>query len=91
MNEYAAVLIYFLIVSAISVFITVYDKSAAKLRKRRVPEKALFLFAAVGGALPMYITMKIIRHKTKHKRFMLGLPAIMLIHAAILTVCFIYK
>jgi uncharacterized membrane protein YsdA (DUF1294 family) len=37
----------------------------------------------VGGALPMYITMKLIRHKTKHKKFMLGLPAEIILHVAL--------
>ncbi len=43
---------------------------------RRVPEKTLFLFALAGGAVPELVTMLIIRHKTKHKRFMIGLPVI---------------
>lgn len=83
MKEYGFILFYFLIIAAVSVAVTVYDKSAAKLGKRRVPEKALFLFGFLGGALPMLLTMKAIRHKTKHKRFMLGLPAIILLHLII--------
>lgn len=78
------ILIYFLIISAVSITITVYDKSAAKLRKRRIPEKLLLLCGFSGGALPMFITMKTIRHKTRHKKFMLGLPVIILIHAVII-------
>ncbi|MBQ3603783.1 MAG: DUF1294 domain-containing protein [Clostridia bacterium] len=81
MIEFKIILLYFIILAVISTIVTVYDKSAAKLNKRRISEKALFIVAAIGGALPMFITMKTIRHKTRHKRFMLGLPVIILIHA----------
>ncbi|MBR6619698.1 MAG: DUF1294 domain-containing protein [Clostridia bacterium] len=81
MIEFKIILLYFIILAVISTIFTVYDKSAAKLNKRRISEKALFIVAAIGGALPMFITMKTIRHKTRHKRFMLGLPVIILIHA----------
>lgn len=65
------------------VILTVYDKYAAKHKKWRVPEKLLFVFAILGGSAPMYITMLIIRHKTKHLSFMLGLPIIMLLQTVI--------
>lgn len=68
--------IIYLCFSIFAVCITVYDKYAAKHKKMRVPEKMLFLTALCGGSLAMYITMLIIRHKTKHKRFMVGLPLI---------------
>lgn len=70
--------IIYLCFSIFAVCITVYDKYAAKHKKLRVPEKALFLTALCGGSLAMYITMLVIRHKTKHKRFMVGLPLIIL-------------
>lgn len=71
---------------------TVYDKRAAiyngseqhKRKKRRVPESTLLLVGALGAALPMFITMKSIRHKTKHKKFMIGLPFFCLLHLALL-------
>ena len=72
-----------IIVSALSVVITVYDKLVAGKRKGRIPEQTLFLLAALGGAAAMYLTMLLTRHKTKHKRFMLGLPLIILIHIAL--------
>ena len=58
---------------------TVSDKSRAKKHKRRVPEKTLFLTAAFGGSIAMYLTMLTVRHKTKHKRFMIGLPLIIFV------------
>lgn len=72
--------IYFAFVALLSVAVTVADKKAAIRRHRRVPEKTLFTIAWLGGALPMFLTMMIVRHKTRHKRFMIGLPAIFLFH-----------
>ncbi len=82
MNYY--IFIYLIVVSLISVFITVHDKKAAKKGKRRIPEKVLMLFSALGGSVAMLITMKKIRHKTKHKKFMIGIPIIIFIQIAIL-------
>lgn len=58
-----------------------HDKIAAKKHRRRVPEKKLLLAGALGGATGMYAAMLLIRHKTKHLKFMLGLPALTLLHA----------
>lgn len=63
-----------------SVIVTVYDKIAAKyLPRHRVPEATLLALAVLGGSLPMYITMQIIHHKTLHKKFMIGIPVILVI------------
>ena len=76
---------YAVIISALAVIVTVYDKWAASHRPRhRVPEKTLFLLSVLGGTPAMYLTMLVIRHKTKHKRFMLGLPLILLLQIALL-------
>lgn len=77
------VLVYLAAVTVISVLITVYDKVCAKRGAWRVPEATLMFIGLIGGALPMFITMKLIRHKTKHKKFMLGLPAEIILHAAL--------
>ena len=74
----AFLLIYLALISLVSIAFTVYDKLAAKRRpKRRVPEKALMLLGALGGAAAMYAVMLLIRHKTKHNKFMIGLPIMM--------------
>ena len=78
-------LIYLLIINFYAVILTVSDKRLAKkYGARRVPEKSLFLAAALGGSLGMYLTMKKIRHKTKHKRFMIGIPLIMAVQIALI-------
>lgn len=79
---------YLAAVSSIAVIMTVHDKSAAKRHRRRVPERTLFAAAALGGSAAMLITMVLIRHKTKHKRFMMGLPIIILLQTALAMVTF---
>lgn len=79
------VLIYWAIISLIAVIVTVYDKIAAKKApKHRTPEKTLLLLSALGGSAAMYITMQLIRHKTKHGKFMIGIPVIMVLQAGII-------
>ncbi len=79
-----SLLVYLIAISVVSIVICCYDKFAAKHNLQRVSEKALFTVSFVGGAAAMYITMCIIRHKTKHNRFMVGLPVVILVQTAIL-------
>lgn len=81
-NVIIALIIYFALVSLSTIITTVADKILAKKNSRRVPEKVLFVLAFLGGSVAEFVTMKIIRHKTLHKRFMLGLPAIIIIQFA---------
>ena len=70
-------LAYLLIISIASVCVTVYDKWAAKKRpKERTRESTLLLLSALGGSVAMLLTMFSIRHKTKHMKFMIGIPLI---------------
>lgn len=79
-------IIYLIIISIVADIVTRRDKKLAKQEgARRIPEKTLFAIAILGGSLSMYSTMKRIRHKTRHKRFMIGLPLIFIIQAAIIT------
>ena len=77
-----AVIIYLCAVSAVSVAATVHDKRAAKKSRRRVPERTLILLSVFGGSAAMYLTMRIIHHKTRHAKFMVGIPVIMLLQLA---------
>ena len=82
------VLIYLLSINTLGIILTIYDKIASKkFRKNRIRENVLLLIGALGGAVSMYITMKLIRHKTRHKKFMTGLPMILILQVSFL----IYK
>ncbi len=79
------VLYYLGFISLISVIATCYDKFASKkLKKHRTPEAYLLFLSAFGGSAAMFITMLVIRHKTKHKKFMIGIPLILLAQAALI-------
>lgn len=83
---------YLIFISLITAGLTVYDKIAAKSRpKNRVPENTLLYLGVLGGALAEYVVMLLIRHKTKHKKFMIGLPVIFLLQGAILYLTVIMK
>ena len=77
---------YVAVVSLCSVVVCIYDKKISKRNnvKLRIPEKSLFIWSAVGGSVAMFITMRLIRHKTKHLSFMIGIPAIILVQAALI-------
>ena len=77
---------YVIIISICSIVACVYDKKISKLNqvKLRIPEKTLFIWSALGGSVAMYVTMRLIRHKTKHVSFMVGIPVIMVLQAALL-------
>lgn len=79
-----ALLMFCCVSGAAGTVLTVYDKIAAKIAQRhRIPEAVLITFGALGGAIPMYLTMLIIRHKTKKPKFSVGFPLMILLHSAL--------
>lgn len=82
-----ALSVYYVFGALVCVIAAVFDKSAAVGHKRRVSEKTLILLAVFFSAIAEYLTMKIIRHKTLHKKFMIGLPAIIAGKLIIIAVC----
>ena len=66
-----------------------YDKKISKKNKveLRIPEKVLLILSALGGSVAMLATMLLTRHKTKHVKFMLGIPLIIILQAALILAC----
>lgn len=87
MIKYAV--IYYCIVNLIAVFITVSDKYKAKRNKWRISESTLLILGFIGGALCEYITMRLIHHKTLHKKFMLGLPTAIILHIILIIIIYL--
>ena len=77
---------YIAVISLISIIVCIYDKKISKRGdvKLRIPEKSLFIWSALGGSLAMFVTMKLIRHKTKHVSFMVGIPVIFILQVALI-------
>ena len=86
MTDFSLRVLFFVLgaVSLAAVIATVCDKIWAIRHQWRVPEKWLLILSALGGSAAMYITMLLIRHKTRHIKFMLGIPIIMLFQAVVL-------
>lgn len=60
------------------------DKRKAKKKKWRTPEKTLMTLALIGGSVGMIFGMKYFRHKTLHKLFSIGGPAILIMQLILL-------
>ena len=82
-------IIYILLINIVAIIITGYDKLCAQNRKWRVKERTLMLISMLGGSMGMYITMQLIRHKTRHLKFMLGIPLIIILQ--IILICFVWS
>lgn len=59
------------------------DKWKARRGKWRIPEDTLIWLAIAGGSIGALLGMYLFRHKTKHKKFTLGVPAILLVQGAL--------
>ncbi len=59
------------------------DKVRARHGEWRIPEEDLFAVAAIGGSVGVLIGMYAFRHKTLHKRFVFGIPAIIVVQLAV--------
>ena len=77
-------LVYMLIVNSYCFILMGMDKRRAKGHKRRVPEKDFFVLSAVGGAAGCWLAMRIYRHKTKHRSFVVGIPLLLTFNVIIL-------
>ena len=75
---------YLALISLVSIVVCIYDKAISKKNKveLRIPEKTLLILSAIGGSIAMFVTMLAIRHKTKHVKFMLGIPLIIILQVA---------
>ena len=88
----AIILAYIAVISLVSIIVCIYDKKISKRNQveLRIPEKTLLILSALGGGVAMYICMLLTRHKTKHVKFMLGIPLIIAAQAAIVYLLFHY-
>ena len=82
MNIPLYIWLYLAVISLWAVFLAAHDKRAARRGARRVRERTLLLVSAIGGSAAMLVTMRVIRHKTKHVKFMVGIPAIIVLQIA---------
>lgn len=73
------ILLVLIIINVVGVVIVALDKYKAIKHKWRIPERNIFFVAILGGAVGVYTGMLIFRHKTRHWKFMIGVPAILVV------------
>ena len=83
-------MIYYLIFINIMGLLSMYlDKYFSKNNMYRISEKSLFFIAILGGSIGSIIGMYQFRHKTKHLKFTIFIPIIIVLN--FITIYFIFK
>lgn len=76
---YQILLVYLLLVNAAGFLLMLVDKIKAKRNLWRIPEATLMGVAVIGGSIGAIAGMNLFRHKTKHAKFYIGLPVILVL------------
>ena len=83
-------LLYYMIgINAITFIVYGIDKLKARKGRWRIPEATLLLLAVVGGSIGAWLGIKVWHHKTLHKKFRYGVPAILFLQMALCIYWFI--
>lgn len=90
MNPVVIAAVYLAVINLIAAILAAIDKRRAQKARWRIPEKTLLFIGFAGGALGEYTAMKALHHKTKHAKFMVGLPLVLFFHIVII-IFIIYK
>ena len=84
-------LIYLAVINVVTFFMYGIDKWKAKNSKWHIREAALLGLAVLGGSIGAWLGMKVWRHKTQHKKFKYGVPAIIIVQLALIVYFIITK
>lgn len=74
---------YLLTINAAGFFSMLLDKLKAKKNAWRIPERTLLLIAILGGSIGSLLGMYLVRHKTKHLKFTIGVPLILAVQVVL--------
>ena len=78
------IVLYLVIINVITFLLYGIDKWKAKRSRWRIPESVLLGMAAVGGSVGAWLGMRVWHHKTQHKKFRYGVPAILVAQIVLL-------
>lgn len=73
------VLLYLFLVNAAGLLFMLADKHRARKKQWRIPEATLMGIAAMGGSIGALLGMYAFRHKTRHPKFYIGIPVLLVI------------
>ena len=76
-------LLYLLLINALGFLLMLIDQWKAKHNRWRIPEATLMSVAALGGSVGSLLGMYTVRHKTKHLKFTVGIPLILVAQLAL--------
>ena len=76
--------VYLLEINLVALLLCAIDKRRAVKGRWRVSEGALLLSAALGGSVGLLLGMLLLRHKTRHKQFSFGVPAMLMVQIALI-------
>lgn len=71
------IFLYLLIINAAGFLVMTVDKLYAKKNMWRIPERTLLGVAVIGGSIGVWAGMYTVRHKTRHLKFVIGVPLIL--------------
>lgn len=91
LNYLHIALIYLAVINVVTFFMYGIDKWKAKKSKWRIRETALLGLAVLGGSIGAWLGMKVWHHKTQHKKFKYGVPAIIIVQLALIVYYIISK
>lgn len=77
---------YLILINAAAFFLMLADKHKARKKKFRIPEATLMWSAALGGSIGALCGMYLVRHKTKHPKFTVGIPFILIVQILIVAI-----
>lgn len=80
---YIAAVAYLILVNLIAFFAYGHDKVKARSGQWRTRESTLLGLAAIGGSFGALMGMRVFRHKTRHAKFFLGVPALLIAQLAL--------
>ena len=76
-------LFYLLIINALGFVIMLADKQRSRKKLWRIPESTLLTVAALGGSIGALTGMRVFHHKTRKRKFTLGIPLILALQLAL--------
>jgi len=72
--------VYPVMINMIAFVMVGRDKRKSQKNKWRTPESSFFVIGLLGGAIGVYLGMQLFRHKTKHRKFTVGIPLLIILN-----------
>ena len=78
------IIIYLVVINVVTFFMYGIDKWKARKSLWRIREASLLMLAVLGGSIGAWLGIKVWHHKTQHKKFRYGIPAIIIVQIAVI-------